>query len=94
MQENYFTTIEDHFSKRRGNLFIMSPKDFALVEAWKNAGIPLSAVLRGIDAVFDKHSSGPWKPARVNSIRYCEQAILAECQRMKEAEVGVWWRQE
>ena len=90
MTENYFTAIEDHFSKRRGTLYIMSPRDFGLVEAWKNAGIPLTAVLRGIDSVFSRFHSGAWRPERINSIRYCEQAILAECQRIKQLEVGVW----
>ena len=48
---NYFTEVEEHFQKARGTgLFLMSPLDWALVEAWKNAGVPLEAVLRGIDA--------------------------------------------
>lgn len=69
---------------------MLSSKDFALVEAWKTANIPLKAVLRGIDTVFDNIERGPWKPQRVNSIRYCEQAVLAECQKIVESEVGLW----
>ena len=52
---NYFTEIEEHFRRARGTgLFLLSPLDWALIEAWKNAGIPLEAVLRGIDAAFEK----------------------------------------
>ena len=51
---NYFTEIEEHFQKRRGTLIILSPLDWALMEIWKDAGIPLEAVLRGIDISFDK----------------------------------------
>ena len=57
---NYFTEIEDHFQRARGTgLFLLSPLDWALIEAWKNAGIPLEAVLRGIDQAFDKWRSRP-----------------------------------
>jgi hypothetical protein len=80
---NYFTEIEEHFRRARGTgLFLLSPLDWALIEAWKNGGIPLEAVLRGIDAAFDKWRS---KPARartqkVNSIAFCAQAIAVEAQ--------------
>ena len=61
---NYFTEVEDHFRKARGTgLFLMSPIDWALVESWKNGGIPLEAVLRGIDASFEKRS----EDTRLNS---------------------------
>ena len=52
---NYFTEIEEHFQRARGtSLFLLSPLDWALVESWKNAGVPLEAVLRGIDTAFEK----------------------------------------
>ena len=82
---NYFTEIEDHFQRARGTgLFLLSPLDWALIEAWKNGGIPLDAVLRGIDAAFEKWRA---RPARarlqmVNSLAYCAQAIAAEAQAM------------
>ena len=55
---NYFTEIEEHFQRARGtSLFLLSPLDWALIETWKNAGVPLEAVLRGIDAAFEKWRS-------------------------------------
>jgi hypothetical protein len=82
---NYFTEIEDHFQRARGTgLFLLSPLDWALIEAWKNAGIPLEAVLRGIDQAFDKWRSRPPRARihMVNSLAYCAQAIALEVQAM------------
>jgi len=80
---NYFTEVEEHFRKARGSgLFLMSPVDWALVEAWKNAGVPLQAVLRGIDAAFEKWRSRKNKLQSVNSVAYCTQAVMAEAQVM------------
>jgi hypothetical protein len=82
---NYFTEIEDHFRNARGTgLFLLSSLDWALIEAWKNGGVPLEAVLRGIDSAFETWRK---KPARarihmVNSIAYCTQAISQEAQAM------------
>ena len=41
---NYFTEVEEHFRNARSSgMFMMSPIDWALVETWKQAGIPLEA---------------------------------------------------
>jgi hypothetical protein len=80
---NYFTEVEEHFQKARGtSLFLMSPLDWALVETWKNADVPLEAVLRGIDAAFEKWRAGKSRIQMVNSVAYCSQAVLAEAQAM------------
>ena len=80
---NYFTEIEERFQKARGTgLFLMSPLDWALVETWKNAGVPLTAVLRGIDLAFEKWRGKKNRVQTVNSVAYCAQAVLAEAQIM------------
>lgn len=80
---NYFTEIEEHFQRARGTaLFLMSPLDWALVESWKNAGVPLQAVLRGIDAAFEKWRARKVKTQMVNSLAFCAQAVLTEAQVM------------
>ena len=57
--QNYFTEIEDHFRATRGTrAFILSPLDWALIETWRDAGIPLKIVLRGIDLAFQKMAAG------------------------------------
>src|ERR1700733_3989500 len=80
---NYFTEVEERFQKARGTgLFLMSPLDWALVETWKNAGVPLQAALRGIDAAFEKWRTKKKRGQNVNSVAYCAQAVLAEAQAM------------
>ena len=79
---NYFTEIEEHFQRVRGTgLFLLSPLDWALIENWKNAGIPLEAVLKGIDEAFEKWRSRKQKRRLVNSIAYCAQSVLEAAQR-------------
>ena len=85
---NYFTETEDHFLRRRGGGLLLSTLDWALIETWKDAGIPLAAVLRGIDAAFDKYDQRPSKTRKVNSLAYCSQEVLAAAEDMKEAAVG------
>ena len=85
---NYFTEIEDHFQKRRGTLTLLSPLDWALMEVWKDAGIPLEAVLRGIDATFDKWERRPRRTRKINGLAFCAQEALAAAEEMKEAAVG------
>lgn len=85
---NYFTEIEEHFQRRRGTLLLMSPLDWALMETWKDAGIPLEAVLRGIDVTFEKWERRPRKTRRVNGLAFCAQEVLASAEEMKEAAVG------
>jgi hypothetical protein len=85
---NYFTEIEEHFQRRRGTILLLSTLDWALIETWKDAGIPLQAALRGIDAAFERWERRPSKTRKVNSLAYCSQEVLAAAEEMKEAEVG------
>ena len=85
---NYFTEIEEHFQRRRGTLLLVSTLDWALMESWKDAGIPVEAVLRGIDATFDKYDRRPSKTRKINGLGYCSQEVLAAAEEMKEAAVG------
>ncbi|MGC1372668.1 MAG: hypothetical protein WA824_11075 [Candidatus Sulfotelmatobacter sp.] len=85
----YFSEVEEHFLRRRGSPLIGSTLDWAQIEIWKNAGIPLEAVLRGIDAAFDKYEQRKSKRhERINSILWCAQAVLSAAEDMKEAAVG------
>ena len=85
---NYFTEIEEHFQRRRGTVLLLSPLDWALMETWKDAGIPLEAVLRGIDVTFDKWERRPRKTRKVNGLAFCAQEVLASAEEMKDAAVG------
>jgi len=92
---NYFTEIEEHFQRARGtSLFLLSPLDWALIESWKNSGVPLEAVLRGIDLSFEKWRAKKSRIQMVNSIAYCTQAVMSETQRMADGGTGRAEKQE
>jgi hypothetical protein len=86
---SYFSEIEEHYLRRRGGGLLLSTLDWTLIETWKEAGVPLEAVLRGIDAAFEKYEQRPSKTQKVNSLAYCAQAVLTAAEDMKEAAVGV-----
>jgi hypothetical protein len=85
---NYFTEIEEYFQRRRGTILLLSTLDWALIATWKEAGIPLEAVLRGIDEAFDRYDRRPSKTRKINGLAFCSQEVLAAAEEMKEAAVG------
>jgi hypothetical protein len=87
---NYFTEIEERFQQRRGALLLLSTLDWALIETWRDAGIPLDAVLRGIDAAFDKYEARQKKARmrRVNGLAWCAQAVMEAAEELREASAG------
>jgi hypothetical protein len=87
---NYFTEIEERFQQRRGSILLLSTLDWALIETWREAGIPLAAALRGIDAAFDKRDANPARRRQkaVNGLAWCAQSVMEQAQLMQEAAVG------
>jgi hypothetical protein len=84
---NYFTEIEDAFIRRRGKHLLLSPLDWALIESWKETGLPLHVALRGIEKAFDSWESKPRKRT-VKSLLYCQEEVEAQFAEWKEARVG------
>jgi hypothetical protein len=87
---NYFTEIEERFQQRRGALLLLSTLDWALIESWRDAGIPLDAVLRGIDAAFDKYEARQkrGRMRRINGLAWCAQAVMVAAEELREASAG------
>jgi hypothetical protein len=87
---NYFTEIEERFQQRRGAILLLSTLDWALIETWRDAGIPLEAVLRGIDAAFDKYEARQkrGRMRRVNGLAWCSQAVMEAAEELREASAG------
>jgi hypothetical protein len=89
---HYFTEIEDCFSRRRGSLLLLSTLDWALIESWREAGVPLEAVLRGIDTAFDRYETRSTRTKgqlrRVNGLAWCAQAVMTAAEEMVEAATG------
>ena len=87
---NYFTEIEERFMQRRGSILLLSTLDWALIETWREAGIPLDAALRGIDAAFDKYESRQkrGRMRRINGLAWCAQAVMEAAVELNEAAMG------
>ncbi|HVF91809.1 MAG TPA: hypothetical protein VNH22_17215 [Blastocatellia bacterium] len=85
---NYFTEIEEEFVRRRGKPLLISPMDWALVESWKSAGIPLHVVVRAINQAFDSYDSRPRRTRKVNSIFYCQQEVETVFAEYRLSQVG------
>jgi hypothetical protein len=87
---NYFTEIEDRFQQRRGSLLLLSTLDWALIETWQEAGVPLEAALRGIDAAFDKYETRQHRghKRKINGLAWCAQAVMVAAEELREAAAG------
>jgi hypothetical protein len=85
---NYFTEIEECYRRCRNTPTLLSTLDWALIESWKEAGVPLEAVLLGIERAFEKFRTRPRRIQRVNSLAYCSQQVLGAAQEMIAAASG------
>jgi len=87
---NYFTEIEEYFWQKRGAHLLVSPLDWAIVETWQKAGIPLSAVLKGIDRAFENFARSRRAAGgrQLKTLAYCVDAVLDAAEEVKETAAG------
>jgi hypothetical protein len=87
---NYFTEIEEYFWQKRGAHLLVSPLDWAVVETWQKAGIPLSAVLKGIDRAFESYARSRRAAGgrQLKTLSYCVDAVLEAADEEKETAAG------
>src|SRR2546422_2978478 len=87
---SYYSEIEEYFWKKRGAHLLVSPLDWAIMESWQKAGIPLVAVLKGIDRAFESYQrsrrAAGGRPLK--SLVYCVDAVLDAAEEAKEAAAG------
>ncbi len=84
---NYFTEVEETFVRRRGKHLHLGSVDWALIESWKEMGVPLHVVLSGIEHAFDSYDSRPRKRS-VKTLMYCQEEVEAQYAEWLEAQVG------
>jgi hypothetical protein len=84
---NYFTEIEETFIRRRGKHLLLSPMDWALIESWKEMGVPLHVALRGIESAFDSFEAKPRRRS-VKSLLYCQEEVEAQFGEWQESQIG------
>ncbi len=87
---NYYTEIEEHFWRKRGAHLLVSPLDWAIVETWQKAGVPLDAVLKGIDRAFESwgRSRRAAGGRQLKSLAYCVDAVLDAAAEAAETGAG------
>jgi DNA-binding transcriptional MerR regulator len=83
----FYAAGEAAFIRRRGTPFLLSPRDFALLKQWRELGVPIEAVEKGIDDAFSRREERA-ASGRVNSLSYCRDAVLAAWERRAESAVG------
>jgi len=86
---SYYSEIEEYFWKKRGAHLLVSPLDWAIMETWQKADVPLSAVLKGIDRAFESYQRsrrGAGRPLK--SLAYCTDAVLEAAEEEKAAAAG------
>ncbi len=84
---SYFSEIEDTFIRRRGKHLMLSPIDWALIESWKERGVPLHVAIRGIEHAFDSYESKKHKRT-VKTLLYCQEEVEAQYAEWLESRVG------
>jgi len=77
---NYFTEVERFYQSKRESFTLLSTLDWVLIENWKEQGIPLEIVLKGIDRAF----SNPKRKRRINSLAYCVRAVEEVMEEQKD----------
>jgi hypothetical protein len=78
---NYFTEIEQFYQSRRDSFTLLSALDWVLIENWKDQGVPLDLVLKGIDRAFSRARK------KINSLAYCVRAIDEVIEEQKDTRV-------
>jgi hypothetical protein len=61
--------------------------DWALIEGWKERGVPLHVVVRSIEHAFDSHESKKQKRT-VKTLLYCQEEVEAQYAEWLESRVG------
>ncbi len=89
---NYFTEVEERFQQRRGSLLMLSTLDWALIDTWREAGLPLEVVLRGIDEAFDHYDAkvarARGRVRKINGLAWCAQAVMESAGRAAQASLA------
>ena len=75
---NYFTEIERFYQSKRESFTLLSSLDWVLIESWKEKGVPLELVLKGMDRAFSRARR------KINSLAYCARAVEAVCEEQKD----------
>jgi hypothetical protein len=81
----YYQAVEEYFVARRGSPLSLSNEDWFLIHRWREAGLPLRVVLRGMRDALDGHAHSWGRRRKVRKLAYCEGEVEAARERWQRA---------
>lgn len=81
----YYQAVEEFFVSRRGDPLFLSNSDWLLIHQWRNEGVPLRVVLRGIADAMEGHAHSWSRHQKVGSLAYCRGEVEAARARWQRA---------
>ncbi len=84
----YYQTVEEVFASLRGDPLFLTNPDWLLVRRWREVGIPLRIVLRGIRDALEAHAHSWGRHRKVKSLAYCAPEVEAAHQHWQRAVAG------
>ena len=86
---SYGQTVQHYYNQRRGVNLPFSPQDWLVLAEWAEAGISRIAIKEGVANMFERRDRElAFRHQQINSLAYCEQAVLQAEERLREASVG------
>jgi hypothetical protein len=86
-EEEYFRLIEDYFLQKRGNPVLLTPKEWALMGEWHDAGIPGEVVIRAIERGFEKKKPEEFE-SPINLV-YFRRLVKSEYKKHLKSQEGL-----
>lgn len=73
-EASYGTRVEEAFIEERGTPFFLLPKDWQLIQGWREGGVPADTVIRAVRGAFEKRRARG-DVSKISSLSYCANAV-------------------
>jgi hypothetical protein len=86
-EAGYATRVEDAFIAERGTPFLVSAKDWSLIRAWRESGVPADTVVRAVREAFARRRARG-QAGKISSLAYCASAVEERWEMERRGLVG------
>src|SRR4030042_4296316 len=87
-KNRYFKDVSRAFLRLRGAPFILSARELHVLAAWEKEGIPLEAVLAGLERAFQRRGTGAPAGRTRTSLVFCDSFVRRAYDQHRERAVG------
>lgn len=87
-RSRYFGDVSRAFLRLRGAPFILSARELHVLSAWEREGIPLAAVLAGLEQAFRGQARGPSAAKPGSSLVFCDSFVRRANDQRRDRAVG------